>query len=150
MSCVVLCHLGAKCFDPKSQTYYDPWKSHIWDVVAQIRKWDAIIPIYFIVDEHIENILNYKNFNLLNIHPVQTKDLNLEIDLQDLNYFQSHQDPLWKNSLHRFFYIHALLKSKCLENCITFDNDVLVYTNLTELINKLKQLYEFKFRLFTS
>lgn len=141
MSCVILCQLGSKCFDPKSQTYYDPWKSHIWDVVGQIRKWDEIIPIYFIIDEDVENILNYKNFNLLNIHPVQTKDLNLEIDLQELNYFQSHQDPLWKNSLHRFFYIHAFLKSKSLENCITFDNDVLIYTNLTKLNNKLKSLY---------
>jgi len=142
MSCVVLCQLGSKCFDPKLQKYYDPWASHIWNVAHQIRKWDTNIPFYFIVDEQIKNISNYENFNLLKINPVETKDLDLEFDLQNLNYFQSHHDPLWKNSLHRFFYINSLLKNKKLENCITFDNDVLVYNNLTELSNKFNVLYK--------
>jgi hypothetical protein len=142
MSCVILCQIGSKCFDPSSQNYYDPWTSHIWDVVNQIRKWDNDIPVYFIVDESIENIPNYENFNLLKITPIETKDLDLEVDLQDLNYFQSHHDPLWKTSFYRFFYINSLIKIKKLENCITFDNDVLIYNNLTELSNKLNTLYK--------
>lgn len=141
MTCVILCQLGSRAFDPRSQTYYDPWTSHIWDTATQIRKWDPKIPIYFIVDEEIEQIPNNDKFYSLNINPFHVKNLNVEIDLKELDYFQTHHDPLWKSSLHRFFYINSLVKNKKLSNCITFDNDVVVYTNLSELSDKLEKLY---------
>jgi hypothetical protein len=133
--------LGSKAFDPKTNSYYDPWESHIWDTVKQIRKWDESIPFYFIVDDDIKNISNYQNFDNFSVTPVNSKFLKVDTDLSKLNYFNSHHDPLWKTSLYRFFYINFLIKDKNLENIISFDNDVLIYENLTLLNDKIQSIY---------
>lgn len=140
MSSIILFQQGDKCFDPKSGLFYDPWKSHIFDTLDQIRLWNRDISIYFIADKiETDTLCELKKRNVIYI------DGNLKLDRDIsflLNYCPNETNPLWKTSLGRFFYIEQVIKDYDLNGVFTFDNDVLVYCNLDEIENKMCKHYE--------
>ena len=138
MSSVILFQQGDRCLDPKTNTYFDPWESHIYDCVKQIRIWNSDLQLYMIVDSDF-NPPNYF-INEYNVTIVKTESLKLDRDIESTSdYFLNDKNPLWRSSFVRFFYIEQLIKNENLTNIFTFDNDVLVYTNLSDLSNKMKK-----------
>lgn len=139
MSCILLYQSGTHCFDPKSRQMYDPWTNHIWKSIEQIRIWNPNIPIYFLCDVSIEGIPCNENFARYSVNHVHTDTLEPEEVHQKLSgYFsdpnhQTTSNPLWRTSLMRFFFIEKLMCKMRLANVITFDNDVMVYTDLNHV-----------------
>jgi hypothetical protein len=48
-------------------------------------------------------------------------------------YFQSNSDPLWITSLKRIFILDSIIQKFNLKNTIHFDNDVLVFHDISEI-----------------
>lgn len=84
------------------------------------------------------------DFNFKRLEIINAKDLNstfLEI-LKDLNIYENsifNQNPLWSTSLERIFYLEAVMNYANLNNCIHFDNDVIIYKSFEELEKEFEQ-----------
>jgi hypothetical protein len=139
MSSIVLFQQGNKSMHPNG-VFYDPWESHIFDTIDQIRLWNPSILIYFIADKIEQSTAN--QLKKKNVIYVDIESLTLDRDISFLsNYFLGDKNPLWKTSLVRFFYIEQLIKKYDLNGVFTFDNDVLVYTDLNEIHTKIENKY---------
>lgn len=138
MSAVVLFHQSNKSMDPKTGLYYDPWSSHMLDMLDQIRTWNAEIPIHFVVDA--EDVPPPIEFNQRNVNFIPVSSLRVERDIGILSdYFGGDPNPLWRSSFMRFFYIEQVIRDYSIQGAFTFDNDVLVYEDLLN-INKFFSL----------
>jgi hypothetical protein len=140
MTNVILYQTGNKSRDPKSGKYYDPWGSHIWLCIEQLRKWNTEIDIYMITDDceiHCED--NFLKYNIKRefIHNLKTK-----YDIEKIPYFNSSINPSERACGLRPFYIESVMQKYNLKNTFSFDNDVLVYCDLNEISNKLENLYK--------
>tara|TARA_R100001163_G_scaffold57282_1_gene45175 strand:- start:2895 stop:3773 length:879 start_codon:yes stop_codon:yes gene_type:complete len=114
---VVLFHTGTSLPD------------HIKYCIRQLLHTNPKFKIYFLTnlnfksDEYV-NIVNINNFTVPNID----------------HYFQHCQEKqLWQTSLRRLFYIEEFLKESELQDVVHFDNDVLVFSDLSKHITKFKK-----------
>lgn len=139
MANVILYQTGNRSYDPKTKGYYDPWKSHIWLCIEQLRKWNPNIPIHVIVDDH--EISGEENFSKLNVRKVNITDLIPDHDVQGSTYFHGDVNPSARACGLRPFYIHALMKRDGLADVFTFDNDVLVYCDLEDVAKTARAVY---------
>lgn len=135
---VVLYQYGSKCIHPKTKEEYDPWTGHIWDSIEQLRKWNPDIPVYMITGDH--EISDFHNFEKFSVTRFVLGDLEVRHDLDKTQYAHTSQDS--KSWLMRNFYIESLMKKLNLENVFTFDNDVLVFSDLREVAKKCAGLYQ--------
>ena len=143
MSNIVLYHSGKHSMDPKTKQFYDPWRNHIWKTIEQIRLWNQYIPIYFIVDQNKTEIPDSLNFEKYSVECIHTSSLSLPKDRERMDwYFNDESNPLWKRAFMRFFYIESLVRDKKLKSIFTFDNDVLIYSDLESIGKKCETLYE--------
>lgn len=140
MANVILVQQGNRCFDPKKEEYYDPWKNHIWFCIEQLRKWNPTIPIYMLTDNH--EIHARENFERFGVKHELFDDLPIRHDLDSLYYFSEDRNPLGRTSTMRFFYMEAAMKKYSLTDCFSFDNDVLVFTDLNRVGTIASNLYK--------
>lgn len=141
MSAIILFQQGDKCLNPQTNTYYEPWESHIYDCLSQCRKWNKKVPLYVILDSEYKP--NAEFIEDLNVTIVDTSSLVLSRNLDSLSdYYKNDRNPLWRSSLIRFFYIEQLMKDEKLDNVFTFDNDVLVYSDLEDLCDIFVKNYQ--------
>ena len=140
MSNIILYQTGNKSRDPKSGNYYDPWQSHIWLCLEQMRIWNPEIDIYMITDDC--EISNIENFSKFNIKRELISELNTKYDVENLPYFKSSINPSERACGLRPFYIEDVMKKYNLNNTFSFDNDVLIYCDLEDVSNKLEKMYE--------
>lgn len=68
--------------------------------------------------------------NCININKLQLKTTG--------DYFQYNPDPLWITSLKRIFILDHLVQKFNLKNTVHFDNDVLIYYNIDEVKDHLR------------
>jgi hypothetical protein len=141
MSSVVLYHTGKASYNPKEQKYYDPWESHIWLCLQQIRRWNPTISVYMITDD-IDSIPNKERFAELNVHVELLKDLTPRYNIHSLDYFINDFNPTPRSCAFRYFYIEEVIKKHKLTNVFTFDNDVLLFCELATIENKLSSIYK--------
>lgn len=59
-------------------------------------------------------------------------------ELQNINLYKNHQDPLWRSSFERFFYIKTIMEQYNMCDVIHFDNDVLIYIDVHTIIDNLR------------
>ena len=91
MSNVVLFQTGNKSRDPKTGNYYNPWDSHIWLCIEQIRIWNPLINIYMITDDsEISDEINFIKYKIIREH---ISNLETKYDVQNLQYFDSSINP---------------------------------------------------------
>lgn len=140
MANIVLYQTGNKSRDPKSGTYYDPWESHIWLCIEQIRKWNQKIDIYMITDDC--EVSNEDNFIKFNIKREYTYELATKYDVENIPYFNSSNNPSERACGLRPFYIESVMSKYKLKDTYSFDNDVLIYCDLEDLSNKINPLYK--------
>ena len=131
-SSVILFQSGNTSIDPKTDQEYDPWKSHIIDGLRQLRLWNPNIPIYFIVDGDVEPHIPV--LDELRIDVVHAEDMDISRDMTYYaEYFSGERNHMWKTSFLRFFYIEKLMRLKNLSSVFTFDNDILIYSDLEKM-----------------
>jgi len=140
MSSIVLYQTGNKSRDPKTGQYYDPWESHIWLCIDQIRKWNPEIDIYMILDD--SKIFCEENFTKFNVKREYINDLDTRYDVDNIPYFSSSINPSERACGLRPFYIESVMNKYKLKNTYSFDNDVLVYCDLNDISTKLELLYD--------
>jgi hypothetical protein len=141
MTSLILYQSGRSCYDPYNNCEYDPWSNHIWDVLSQVREWSETIDIHFIVDVPIKEITDNKKFEELRVTPVSVDTIPTNRDLSFLASY-ANQTNLTKTSLIRFFYIESLMRNLGIERAFTFDNDIMVYEDLSSLARKMSMLFD--------
>ena len=127
MTCTILFNQG-ESFNNNLGVSYNAFDSHVWDCIYQFRMWNSM-PLYVITDQKE----NKKLSKIYNIDWININDI--DIDIEKYNKIQpckTESNNLIYSSYIRFCYIEELIKSKNLTNIFTFDNDVLVYTDLDE------------------
>ena len=106
-----------------------PIPEYFEDCIAQIIKTQTNYNLYTITDA----IVNYNHECLIKIN---LKDI-IPQELCNLHFYANDPNPLWRTSFERFFYIKNLAMILKLQNIIHFDNDVLLYKNVSDIINIL-------------
>lgn len=139
MASLILFQSGKSCYDPRLNSYFDPWTNHIWDMLAQVREWSKTIDIYFIVDVTVDEIPENHRFESLNVKAVPVNSIPPTRNLSCISAYNGQTD-LTKTSLVRFFYIESLMKIRGINQVFTFDNDIMIYHDLSDLANKLDNL----------
>jgi hypothetical protein len=102
--------------------------SYIKECIEQIHFTQTNYNLYLLTDE---TNIDFKNTNIINIKDVICNDLN------DIAFYVNNEDPLWRTSFERFFYIKEVIQNFKLKNIIHFDNDVLIYKNINDIIDSL-------------
>jgi hypothetical protein len=136
---LILFQSGKSCRDPHLNCEFDPWANHIWDMLVQVREWSKTIDIYFIVDVDIDEIPENHRFKSLNVKAVHVNSIPPTRNLSCISAYDG-QTNLTKTSLVRFFYIESLMKTYGIDQVFTFDNDIMVYHDLSDLANRLNKL----------
>lgn len=132
MSAIVLFHQANKSMDPKTGMFYDPWTSYIFDTLDQIRIWNPTIPIHFVVNA--DEVPPLTEFSRRGVNFIPAASLRIERDIEVISdYFKSDPNPLWRSSFMRFFYIEQVIRDYGIHGAFTFDNDVLVYSDLSDI-----------------
>ncbi len=78
--------------------------------------------------------VEFKNTTFINLLDIPSKHIQ---ELNELSIYKDtifENNPLWKTSLERIFYLNEVQKNLKLINFVHFDNDVLIYKPFTELI----------------
>jgi hypothetical protein len=103
---------------------------YINECINQIQHTQTNYSIYLLTDD---SRFTRSDINIVNINDIDC------CELQSLSFYANNNDPLWRTSFERFFYIKKIIYRSKLENIIHFDNDVLIYKNINEIINVLCQ-----------
>lgn len=122
---LILCHIG------------NDFPSHFIDCIEQTKKfYDGNITII----SNSNNIEIFKKYNVEIYHP------NFENEkfkhLENFNFPDYGDRNFWVNSLARVFFIEDYVVEKNINNFFTYDNDVLIYSDLKSVILKISELYE--------
>ena len=109
--------------------------SHIYESLNSVLSNDEEARIFFCSDQKI--LSRSERFNLINLNEINS-DLIDEIDKLE-KFEKLDNNPLWKTSLMRVFYIYELAQNLKLNSFVHFDSDVLIYKSYEELIDNFSQ-----------
>jgi hypothetical protein len=107
-------------------------KPYFKDCISQIRKYNQKIDIFFIGNDR-QYIEDADFYDLKYLH--QSENLKA---FNKLDFYVSHENPLWSTSMARFFYIEEFIKRFNLKDVFHFDNDVLIYESFLKILNKIE------------
>lgn len=111
---------------------YGQNRNYFDDCINQILKYNDL-PIYFIGTESFSN----KKINFIRIEDLENDPKVKEF--KDVSFYENDNNPLWRTSMMRFFYIEALIRQNNLQNIFHFDNDVTIYDEFNKILSKIKQ-----------
>ncbi len=97
--------------------------------INTIKSVDKNAQIFICSDKKAE-FKNTTFINLMDMSSQHIQELN-EISIYKDTIFENN--PLWKTSLERIFYLNEIKKNLKLTNFVHFDNDVLIYKPFEEL-----------------
>tara|TARA_R100000664_G_C2757812_1_gene146256 strand:+ start:3543 stop:4394 length:852 start_codon:yes stop_codon:yes gene_type:complete len=98
-----------------------PW--YIKSCIEQLHITQTKCDIYFLTDANI----TASDFHVVNINDYSCPWVD------ELSLWKNHEDPLWRTSFERFFYINAFILDKQLNNVVHFDSDVMLYKNINDI-----------------
>lgn len=108
-----------------------PVPDYINTCINQIHDTQTNYKIYLLIESQYS----------LNIHssveivPIESLQ---PIEISNISYYINDQNPLWRTSLERFFYIKNFININKISNVVHFDNDVLIYQNVANIYDILK------------
>jgi hypothetical protein len=118
--CLILSHIGKKL------------PNHLYNCIEQTKKhFDG--KIYLITDSPTNDL--EKKFDIEVISPNFSNEKFLRII--GFNFYTYPSKEFWLYSLARFFFIEEFVEKNDIKNFVMFENDVLIYYNLNELMQKL-------------
>jgi hypothetical protein len=122
---VILCHIG------------ETIPSHLYECIKQTRK-------YF--KGKIILITNSLEKNLLSKYEVEFCEIDFDNKKYDIsknvNFNSNPNREFWLYSLCRLFFIEDYVVKNKINNFVTYDNDVLIYSDLSYILKKLSKIYE--------
>lgn len=103
---------------------------HIKHCVQQIQKTNPNSHIYILT-----------NLNIIINNPTITIIPTQKLIIPDIGNYYLHDPmgPLFRNAMLRLYYLEAFLHQYDIEDIIHFDNDVLIYENITTIADELKK-----------
>jgi len=106
--------------------------SYVYDCIKQIESTQTNYKLFLLTDACV-NIEKLVNVEIVNFNDIKIPEL------ENIKFYTQNNDPLWRTSFERFFYIKNFIKYRNYNNIVHFDNDVLIYINVNNIINKLEQ-----------
>jgi len=105
----------------------------------QIRYYNADIEIYFITNEiNVKNYQHYWDEN--NIFSISSESFHNERIDRFSKVLNNEWSTFWTNSATRIFYLEEFLKKND-KSIIHFENDVLIYCNLKNILSKSEKIF---------
>ncbi len=102
--------------------------NHLKYCIRQILQTQTNFKVYLLTDQRV--IID-------GVEVIDINDYNVELD--QLSYYKNDRDPLWRTSFERFFYIDKFITKNNLSNVIHFDNDIVIYGDVSEIIDILER-----------
>ena len=107
---------------------------YIKTCIEQLHLTQTKCDIYLLTDINITS----STFHVININDYPCPWID------DLNFYKNHEDPLWRTSFERFFYINAFILMNKINNVVHFDSDVMLYKDINDikelLSNNIKEI----------
>jgi hypothetical protein len=142
MICLVYCHIGTS------------YPEYIFENIYQSLLFNDNCQIYVIINKIFINQFREKIQKMnISIHSknqvilipcelLQSKYLTTYMKYTDHwnENIKNFRDNFWVHTTSRFFYIEALIQQFDLQNVFHLENDVLIYTKLSHIYNKLTTL----------
>jgi hypothetical protein len=104
---------------------------YIVECIRQIITTQINFKVYLLTDNNI-------TFDNNNINVIDINDIKIDI-LNEIDFYKHDRDPLWKTSFERFFYIDYFIRKNKLKNIVHFDNDVLIYKAVEDILTPLQK-----------
>lgn len=107
--------------------------------LQQIRRYNSSVPIFFITNlQHVNSNLGlWKQFNVVPINSDELKN-------DRMDYFErvlgNGWSEFWTKSATRILYLEEFIKINN-QPILHFENDVLIYSDLLEILEKSKQAF---------
>jgi hypothetical protein len=111
---------------------------YIETTLRQIREFNKETEIYFITNE---SNTKQKFFNELNVNTVISEELETDKIKSFSKALNNGWSDFWTNSATRILFIEEFLKTKN-KPTIHFENDVLIYCDLENVLNKCVETFE--------
>lgn len=108
---------------------------YINDCVKQLKIFNENVSIYLILDEEHFDKIHDKNIILISSKELYDEKIQKFID-ENKNLMRTFRQGFWLYTTLRFMYLSKLIIKKDLENVFHFENDVMVYYDLTENLDK--------------
>tara|TARA_B100002019_G_scaffold85813_1_gene74338 strand:+ start:634 stop:1491 length:858 start_codon:yes stop_codon:yes gene_type:complete len=102
---------------------------HIRISINSILSVDETSSIYFCGSENFKN--KNSRLNFLNADEIKSNYIDQIGELE--NFERMDNNPLWKTSLQRIFYIYEIAQHFGIKQFVHFDNDVIIYKPFEEL-----------------
>jgi len=107
---------------------------YIKTCIEQLHKTQTKCDIYLLTDLNVTS----SDFHVININDYPCPWI------ENLDFYKTHEDPLWRTSFERFFYINAFIQDKKINNVVHFDSDVMLYKDINDikdiLYNNIKEI----------
>jgi hypothetical protein len=127
-------------FFPSGSNDYGPRGVKIMKFMLTGTDW--LDPSTVRVQFRLNNKDTTKNLHPLNPLPAtcfrRLRILRGGIVVEEIDFYRHHEDPLWRTSFDRFFYIDAFIRENKIENVVHFDNDVLLYHDVNDILTDLR------------
>lgn len=111
--------------------------NHFFDCVKQTRKF---------FNGKISLITNSKNLDELSEHNIEIININFENTrfeiAKKINFYGHPSNDFWLYSLSRFFFIEDYVVSNKINDFVIYENDILIYSDLNNMIEKLSIIYK--------
>lgn len=101
-------------------SYLGKIPTHLVDSLNSISNTDPDSNIVLITDQKIK----VDGLTVLKVNDIasdQTKSV------MDMSLFSDHNDPLWRTSIFRIFFVRDAMNKLNIDSCIHFDSDVLLF-----------------------
>jgi hypothetical protein len=108
-----------------------PIPEYINTCINQIHRTQTNYKIYLLIESQYSLNIN----SAAKIIPIEYLQ---PIEISNISYYLNDQNPLWRTSLERFFYIKNFINDNNINNVIHFDNDVLIYQDVDTIKDILK------------
>ena len=109
---------------------------HIVDCLEQTRKFYNGKITLVTNSNNCENLKKYD----VNIYNPNIENVKFKF-LENVTFSNSPNREFWVYSLSRLFFIEDFVAKNKIENFVTYDNDILIYSNLEEIVTKISKLY---------
>jgi len=110
-----------------------PLPGYLSTCINQIKLTQVKHNIYVLIEEKYINTLNIDKITEVPLSSIEVPEL------QHLAYYTTDRDPLWRTAFERFFYINSFIKKNYISDIVHFDNDVLIYGAVVDILEELKE-----------
>lgn len=130
---IILIHIG------------DLFPTYINDCIKQLRVFNEYMPIYVLLEKKHHDKITENTIILIDLNELNDDEYTktyLEKNKRKHNSLMQFRSGFWIYTTLRFFYIRKFMEKNKLSNVFHFENDMMVYMDLTKNLSKFTENYE--------